>query len=110
MPASSASQWARSSRRRNAGPDSRRWNHSARSRPVTTGIRAIRLLCRLGEWLSDTGTSREAPLVLRVPYPTPPGNPRTATKCSAEPLEDHRHALATADAHGLQAQCRVVEL
>ena len=31
-------------------------------------------------------------------------------KCSAEPLEDHRHALAAAHAHGLQAQGRVVEL
>src|SRR5438445_2072995 len=52
----------------------------------------------------------EAPLVLRVPYPRPPGNPLPATKCSAKPLEDHRHALTAAHAHGLEPEGRVVEL
>ena len=72
MLASSASQCARSSRRRNAGPDSRRRNHSARSRPVTTGMRAMRLLCRFGEWVQRQ---------LAPPWfaPQPPGNPQPAT-------------------------------
>src|SRR5947207_12358429 len=112
MPASSASQWARSSRRRNAGPDSSRWNHSARLRPVVTGMRAMRLVCRFGEWVSDNWHLHiwESALDLSVPHRRPPDNPQLATKCSAEPLEDHRHALAAADAHGFKTQGGVMEL
>src|SRR5215468_11785454 len=49
-PCSSDSQCARSSQRRNAGPDSRLANHSGSARPVTEGMRAIRFLCVSGEW------------------------------------------------------------
>jgi hypothetical protein len=42
---------------------------------VTTGIRAIRLLCRFWEWISDKGHLQGSSLVLRVPHPRPPGNP-----------------------------------
>src|SRR5215470_4705494 len=49
-PCSSDSQCARSSQRRNAGPDSRLANHSGSARPVTDGMRAIRFLCVSGEW------------------------------------------------------------
>src|SRR5436305_1194972 len=92
MPASSASQWARSSRRRNAGPDSSRWNHSARLRPVTTGMRAMRLVCRFGEWVSDNWHLHgESALDLSVPHRRPPDHPPVATNCSATAPEAHHH-------------------
>src|SRR5689334_24826257 len=111
MPASSASQWARSSRRRNAGPDSSRWNHSARLRPVTTGMRAMRLVCRFGEWVSDNWHLHgESALDLSVPHRRPPDTPKVATKCSVKPLEDNRNPLPAAHAHGLQAKVAAVDL
>src|SRR5262249_22149119 len=54
-PCSSASHVARSVCRMNDGPDSRRWNHSLRSLPVTRGTRAMRVLCISGEWIKDKG-------------------------------------------------------
>src|SRR5258707_13963687 len=110
MPASSASQWACSSRRRNAGPDSSRWNHSARVRPVVTGMRAMRLLCRFGEWISDNWHLHGKLSCAESASSKAAWQPLVATKCSAKPLEDHRHALTAAHAHGLEPQGRVVEL
>src|SRR6202046_3322759 len=118
MPCSSASQFDRSSRRRKEGPGSMCRNLWVSERPVTNGMRAMRLLCVSGEWVSDIGTSGvdgafPRACLTRRPLARPklqPSRNVLFVEPLAKPFEDHRHALAAADAHGLEAGGLVVGL